>query len=84
MVCIVMIVIRMPNDGVCPIQVVTQDADMAENINFNEQIVQNSTKYGAIVARMKQIPGTVATFRRKFWCWVVWNLIPRSIAFSDF
>ena len=34
MVCIVMIVIRMPNDGVCPIQVVTQDADMAENIDF--------------------------------------------------
>ena len=32
---IIMIVIRMPNDGVCPIQVVTQDADMAENINFN-------------------------------------------------
>ena len=35
MICIVMIVIRMPNDGVCPIQVVTQDADMTENINFN-------------------------------------------------
>ena len=35
MVCIVMIVMRMPNDGVCPIQVVTQDADIAENINFN-------------------------------------------------
>ena len=33
MVCI-MIVIPMPNDGVCPIQVVMQDADMAENINF--------------------------------------------------
>ena len=32
MICIVMIVIRMPNDGVCPIQVVMQDADMAENI----------------------------------------------------
>ena len=25
----------MPNDGVCPIQVFKQDADMAENINFN-------------------------------------------------
>ena len=35
MVCIVMIVVRMPNNGVCPIQLVTQDADMAENINFN-------------------------------------------------
>ena len=35
MIFIVMIVIRMPNDGVCPIQVVTQDADMAENSNFN-------------------------------------------------
>ena len=35
MVCIVMIVIHMPNDGVCPTQVVTKDADMAENINFN-------------------------------------------------
>ena len=35
MVCIVMFVIRMPNGGVCPIQVVRQDADMAENINFN-------------------------------------------------
>ena len=35
MVCIIMIVMRMPNDGVCSIQVVTQDADMAENINFN-------------------------------------------------
>ena len=35
MVGIVMIVIRMPNDGVCQIQVVTQDADMVENINFN-------------------------------------------------
>ena len=38
MVCIydyVMIEICMPNDGDCPIQVVTQDADMAENINFN-------------------------------------------------
>ena len=32
MVCIVMIVIR--SQGVCSIQVVTQDADMAENINF--------------------------------------------------
>ena len=32
MVCIV---IRMPNDGVCQIQVITQDADMAKNINFN-------------------------------------------------
>ena len=30
-----MIVIRLPNDGICPIQVITQDADMAENINFN-------------------------------------------------
>ena len=29
MICIVMIVIRMTNDGVCPIQIVTQDADMA-------------------------------------------------------
>ena len=73
----------MPNDGVCPIQVVTQDADMAENINFNGQIVQNGTEFGAIVAR-KQIPGTVATFWRKFWRLVVWNLIPRSIALSDF
>ena len=36
MVCIVMNVIHMSNDGVCPIQVITQDADMAENINFNE------------------------------------------------
>ena len=62
MVCIVMIVIRTPNDGVCPIQDVTQDADMAENINFNGQIVQNGTKFGAIVARMKQIPETVAIF----------------------
>ena len=62
MVCIIIIVIRMPNNGVCPIQVVTQDADMAENINFDGQIVQNSTKFGAIVARMKQIPGTVALF----------------------
>ena len=35
MVCIVMIVIGMPNDGVCPIQVITQDGHMAENINFN-------------------------------------------------
>ena len=35
MICIIMIEIRMINDGVCPIQVVTQDADMAENINFN-------------------------------------------------
>ena len=35
MVCIVMIVIHMPKDGVCPIQVLTQDADMAENINFD-------------------------------------------------
>ena len=62
MVCIVLIVIRMPNDGVCPIQVVTQDADMAENINFNGYIVQNGTKFGAIVAKMKQILGTVAIF----------------------
>ena len=77
MLCIVMIVIRMPNDGVCPIQVVIQDAHMAEN---NGLIVQNCTKFGAIVPRMKQIPGTVA----KFWCWVVGNLIPHSIAFSDF
>ena len=67
MVCIVMIVIRTPNDGVCPIQGVTQDADMAENINFNGQIVQNGTEFGAIVARMKQIPETVAIF----WCWFV-------------
>ena len=57
-----MIVIRMPNDDVCPIQVVTQDTDMAEDINFNGLIVQNGTKFGAIFARMKQIPGTVATF----------------------
>ena len=35
MVCISMIVIRMPNDGICPIQVIKQDADMAENIDFN-------------------------------------------------
>ena len=35
MVCIVMIVIYMPNDDVCAIQVITQDADMAKNINFN-------------------------------------------------
>ena len=34
MACIVMIVKHMPNDGVCPIQVVTQDADMAETANF--------------------------------------------------
>ena len=34
-VCIVMIVICVPNNGVCPIQVVTQDADMTENINLN-------------------------------------------------
>ena len=33
MVCIVMIVICMPNDDVCLIQVIMQDADMAENIN---------------------------------------------------
>ena len=62
MVCIVMIVIRMPNDCICPIQVVTQDADMAENINFYGQIVQNGTKFLEIVARMKQIPGTEAIF----------------------
>ena len=74
----------MPNDGFCPIQVVTQNADMAENINFNGLIVQNGTEFGTIVVRMKQIPWTVAIFWRKFWCWVVWNLIPRSIAFSDF
>ena len=61
----------MPNDGVCPIQVVTQDADMAENINFNGQNVQNGTELGAIVAWMKQIPGTVAIFWLKFWWWVV-------------
>ena len=35
LVCIVMVVIRMPNDGLCPFQVVTPDADMGENINFN-------------------------------------------------
>ena len=34
MVCINMIVMRMPNDGICPIQVVMQDAGMAENIKF--------------------------------------------------
>ena len=34
-VCTVMNVIGMPNDGVYPIQVVTQDADMVENINLN-------------------------------------------------
>ena len=48
------------------------------------KIVQNGTKFGVIVARMKQIPGIVAIVWHKFWCWVVWNLIPRSIAFSDF
>ena len=49
-----MIVIRLSNDGgVCPIQVVTQDADMAENINFNGLIVQNGTEFRAIVGRMK-------------------------------
>ena len=74
----------MPHDSVCLIQVVTQDADMAENIKFNGEIVQNGTKFGEIVVRMKQIPGTVAIFWRKFWCWVVRNSIPRSIAFSDF
>ena len=79
-----MIVIRMPNDGVCLIQVVTQDADMAENINLNGKIVQNDIEIGAIVTKMKQIPGTVAIFWRKFWCWVVWNLILRRIAFSGF
>ena len=35
MVCIVMTVIRMPNGGVCPIQVITKDADMTKNININ-------------------------------------------------
>ena len=35
MVCIVMIAICMPNEGVCPIQVIIKDADMAEKINFN-------------------------------------------------
>ena len=59
MVCIVVIVIHIPNDSICPIQVVTQDADMAEN-NFNGKIVQNGTKFGAIVPRMEQILGTVA------------------------
>ena len=62
MVCIVMIVICMPNDGICPFQVVMQDAGMAENINFNGLIVQNGTEFGVIVARMKQIPGTLAIF----------------------
>ena len=41
---------------------------MAENISFNGKIVQNGTEFRAIVARMKQIPGTVAIFWRKFWC----------------
>ena len=36
--------------------VVTQDADVAGNINFNRQFVQNGTKFGVIVARIKQIP----------------------------
>ena len=55
-----MIVIRMANDSVYPIQIVTQDADMAENIYFNGLIIQNGIEFGAIVARIKQIPGIVA------------------------
>ena len=84
MVCIVMIVICMPNDSISPIQVITQDADMEENIYFNGWIFQNGTEFRVIVARMKQSPGTVAIFWRKFWCCFVWNLIQRSKAFSDF
>ena len=58
MVCIVMIIIRMPNESVCPIQVVTQDADMAETLI----LMDKSSKFGAIVARMKQVLGIVAIF----------------------
>ena len=59
--CIVMIVICMPNDGICPVQIITLDADMAENIILMGKLSKNGTELGTLVARMKQIPGTIAT-----------------------
>ena len=56
-----------------------QDADMAENINFNMYIVQNIIQFGAVIVRMKQIPGTVAIFWRNFWYRILYGILFRAI-----